>query len=55
MEPFTFPWRFGHSGASKGSLVYRCGGSTGLARKSVTGFPFHPMRGGMGHLKQAGI
>jgi hypothetical protein len=56
MDTFTFPWRAGHSGVSKGSRVYRCGGSTGLARKkSGTGFPFHPKHGGRGHLKQAGI
>jgi hypothetical protein len=55
MDAFTFPWPSGHSGVSKASRAYRCGGSTGLVRKERTGFPFHPMHGGMGHLKQGGI
>jgi hypothetical protein len=55
IEAFTFPWPSGHSGLLKASRAYRCGGSTGLVRFERTGFPFHPMHGGMGHLKQGGI
>jgi len=42
MDTFTFPWRAGHSGVSKESRVYRCGGSTGLARKERHRFPVSP-------------
>lgn len=55
IEAFTFPWPSGHSGLSKASRAYRCGGSTGLVRNERTGFPFHPKHGGRGHLKQARI